>query len=222
MAHPVKQLQLSEYQDIYSFRFENIKLSTLYYAPNITDATTYWVLNAYDAANPEGSALIVFENVINAGYSVIVYCEDLTPDTEIYKYRLRVTDNDNAIVYDQIIDASDYSVNELIFKFVVYAAGSPPAAPSGLTAFALGSAAISLTWTDNSIDEINFKIELSPDNSTWVQIATVGYNITTYTSIGLSPVTTYYYRVRASNAYGDSSYSNVAFTTTPFGSFGGG
>jgi len=220
MAYNIKQLTLSSYQQTYAEMFENIEPSVYHYAPNITDASSYWVINVYDIADPQGSPVLIFENVINAGYSTIVYYEDLTPNTEIYKYRLRVTDASNQIVYDQMIDAATYSTSELIFKFVIYSVGSPPAAPSGLGAVALSNAAIKLTWTDNSSDETNFHIELSPDNSTWIEIATVSSNIVTYTNIGLSPATTYYYRVRAKNAFGYSSYSNVASATTPLGSFG--
>lgn len=220
MAYNIKQLTLSSYQQTYAERFEAIQPSIYYYAPNITDASSYWVINVYDIADPEGAPVLIFENVINVGYSTIVYYEDLTPDTEVYKYRLRVTDDNNGLIYDQKIDAATYSTTELIFKFVIYSVGSPPAAPSGLSALALTNASIKLTWTDNSSNETKFHIELSPDNNTWVEIATVNSNIITYTNTGLTPVTTYYYRVRAKNAYGYSSYSNVASAITPLGSFG--
>lgn len=219
MAYNIKQLTLSSYQQTYAERFESIQPSTYNYAPNITDASSYWVINVYDIANPEGAPVLILENVINAGYSTIVYYEDLTPDTEAYKYRLRVADASNQLIYDQVIDAATYSTTDLIFKFVMYSVGSPPIAPSGLIALALTNSSIRLIWIDNSIDETKFHIELSPDNNTWVEIATVNSNIVTYTNTGLSPITTYYYRVRAKNTYGYSSYSNVANATTPFGSF---
>jgi hypothetical protein len=46
--------------------------------------------------------------------------------------------------------------------------------------------------------------------SSFVEIATVGPNVTQYTDSGLLPLTTYCYRVRAYNAAGDSGYSNTA------------
>ena len=44
---------------------------------------------------------------------------------------------------------------------------------------------------------------------------TVGANVTTYSATGLSSDTTYYYRVRATNAFGDSANTSTASATTP-------
>lgn len=90
---------------------------------------------------------------------------------------------------------------------------SIPAAPSGLSAVPLAKRKIQLTWTDNSANESGFKIERSTDSVTWSQIATVGANTTSYTNNGLKNGVTYYYRVRAYNASGDSGYSNIASAT---------
>jgi hypothetical protein len=90
-----------------------------------------------------------------------------------------------------------------------------PVAPSGLTATQVSQTQINLAWTDNSSNENGFKIERSPNGASgWTQIATVGAGVTTYGSTGLTCSTTYYYRVRAYNAGGDSGYSNTANTTT--------
>jgi hypothetical protein len=87
--------------------------------------------------------------------------------------------------------------------------------PSSLTAQALSSSKVRLTWTDKSASESGFRIERSPLTDTnFTQIATVGANITSYTNTGLSASTTYYYRVRAYNAYTTSDYSNEKHVTT--------
>jgi hypothetical protein len=65
-----------------------------------------------------------------------------------------------------------------------------------------------LSWDDRSGNELGFKIERKTESEkTYREIVTVGQNVTTYTDTGLSKATTYYYRVRAYNASGDSAPS---------------
>jgi len=90
-----------------------------------------------------------------------------------------------------------------------------PSAPSGLTATAVSSSQINLSWTDASNNESVFKIERKTGTEgSYVQIDLVGANATTYSDTGLTAGTTYYYRVRAYNSFGDSTYSNEANATT--------
>ena len=89
-----------------------------------------------------------------------------------------------------------------------------PAAPGSLTATAASSSTITLAWSDNSNNETGFDIERSTDNVNWAALASVGSNIQSYGDTGLAASTSYYYRVRAKNSAGSSSYSNVANATT--------
>ena len=50
---------------------------------------------------------------------------------------------------------------------------------------------------------------------TWTEIAMTGASATSYSDTGLTGGTTYFYCVRATNAAGDSPYSNTASDTTP-------
>lgn len=93
--------------------------------------------------------------------------------------------------------------------------GTVPSAPSGLSATAASSSQINLSWTDNSNNETGFKIERKTGaGGTYAEITTTAAGVTTYNNTGLSASTAYYYRVRATNATGNSSYSNEANATT--------
>jgi hypothetical protein len=92
--------------------------------------------------------------------------------------------------------------------------GQPPAAPDGLAALAVTQSEIDLTWNDRSNDETGFVVERSPDGAAWTPVAITGADVTSLVDGGLSPLTTYHYRVLARNGFGDSSPSNVATATT--------
>lgn len=89
-----------------------------------------------------------------------------------------------------------------------------PAAPNGLIATAVSASQINLSWTDNSTNENNFLIERSLDNLSFAQVISVGAGVTNAADTGLSANTLFYYRVRAGNDAGFSSYSGVASATT--------
>lgn len=95
------------------------------------------------------------------------------------------------------------------------AGGAPPPAPSALSATAMSSSEIDLTWTDNADDESGFEIERSLNgNNQWASIAAVDPNVTSYPDTGLAAATTYFYRLLAYNNNGDSPYSNIDSATT--------
>ena len=90
----------------------------------------------------------------------------------------------------------------------------PPDAPGGLTATAVNALQIILNWIDNSTNETAFVVERSLNNVTFTQIASVAGGVTNYLNSGLTPNTTYYYRVRGTNMVGFSGYSNTTNATT--------
>lgn len=103
----------------------------------------------------------------------------------------------------------------ILFLLTLPLAAAVPSAPGRLSALRVSNTQIDLSWLDNSTDETGFKIERrTGTGGTWGQIATAGANITVYKNTGLTAGTTYFYRVRANNASGDSAYSNVSSSHT--------
>src|SRR4030095_11043393 len=90
-----------------------------------------------------------------------------------------------------------------------------PAAPSALSATAVSSSRIDLTWSDNSSNESGFEVERAASaTGPWTLIVTTAVNATSWSNTGLAAASTWYYRVKATNAAGDSTPSNVDSATT--------
>src|SRR5262249_14680010 len=92
-----------------------------------------------------------------------------------------------------------------------------PAAPTNLSGTALDSSRIKLTWTDHDVAPNwadYFSVEMSTDGIHFIPVANLSAGTTAFTKTGLSPGTTYDFRVRAINSRGDSGYTNVAAATT--------
>jgi hypothetical protein len=90
----------------------------------------------------------------------------------------------------------------------------PPSAPTGLVAMG-GPGQAGLVWTDTSNNETSFRIERKPlgdPDTSFVEVGTTGANATSFTNTPV-PAGSYTYRVRASNAAGNSGYSNTADAT---------
>jgi fibronectin type 3 domain-containing protein len=92
--------------------------------------------------------------------------------------------------------------------------GIDPPSPPELSATTVSATQVDLGWTDVAT-ETGYRIERSPDGETgWTTIGSTDQDVSTFTDDQLAPGTTYYYRVIATNASGDSAPSSVAMATT--------
>jgi chitodextrinase len=134
----------------------------------------------------------VFTAIASLPYKNITYTDkELQPSTQ-YEYRILANN-----IYSDTINVTTFPPN-------------PPDPPSNLYATAIQKRQINISWTDNSVNELGFKIERSVSpNINFVNIVSVNYNIRNYSDTNLTPNTTYYYRVYAHNEDGISGYSNV-------------
>lgn len=152
-------------------------------------------------------------------------------DYEIRNRLINLSDFDHAVkqtewyAYDDVLVAAGYpSLKSDSWRqrwmwrtyFRVQPAAAP-SAPSGLTATAVSSSEVDLTWTDNAATETEFRIHrattagFTPSVSN--RVATVAANTVSYRDGSLTASTTYYYKVVAANTTG-SATSNEASVTT--------
>jgi titin len=93
-------------------------------------------------------------------------------------------------------------------------ATDPPSPPDTLTASSVSADQVDLSWNDVAT-ETGYRIERSLDGENeWTPIGTTPQDVITYRDIGLSPGTSYYYRVIATNRGGDSLPSIASPITT--------
>ena len=148
----------------------------------------------------------------NVGPNVITYTDTIGNTNQTYYYRVLAVNT----VGDTAVYAG--SPNGFPKKTVVSAASNsagvnlPPVAPSSAVAtaiqFTTTSDRVTVTWTDNSNNETNFRIQRATDANFTVGLttSTVNANVTTFTTGNLPRGASFYFRVQAYNASGVSSY----------------
>jgi titin len=192
-----------------------INLTTPQFAPNpptmlvATGATSQITLNWVDNSNNETGFKIErsttpgtgFNQIATVGPDFTLYTNTgITPNV-VYYYRVRSYNSGGDSPYSNEASAS--------------ANPDLPNVPNGLTATAVSNTQINLTWTDNSNNEVGFKIERKNGPSgTYTEIATVGAGVQAYNSTGLTGLTQYFFRIRSYNNDGNSAYTDEKDATT--------
>lgn len=87
-----------------------------------------------------------------------------------------------------------------------------PATPSNLVASAVSTGQINLSWA--SADLHNFTLKRATNSGGPYTNLVAGHSSTSYSDIGLTEGTTYYYKVSAANLYAESADSGIASATT--------
>src|ERR1051326_688132 len=122
--------------------------------------------------------------------------------TYFYRVRARNAVGDSAYLTEQSITTPS---------------ATAPAAPSALLLSSPSPTQVNLSWTDNASDEVTFRIERKIAGGTYAEIASTAANVTTYSDTSVLANTSYFYRVKARNANGDSAYTPEQSITTSVG-----
>jgi fibronectin type 3 domain-containing protein len=125
--------------------------------------------------------------------------QNLQPSTQ-YGYRIQARSASTSSSFSNIATATTLS--------------GVPVAPAALTATAQSATAITITWQDTERAE-NYLLQRSVNNaSNFTDLATLNAPVARYEDQGLQSATTYFYRIRASNTFGNGAFSQAVSATT--------
>lgn len=152
----------------------------------------------------QGSSCSDFSEIGQTAAGVTTFQNGGLPPGTTFRYRVRAFNGAGASGYSNTASASTPT------------GGGPTEPPSNLRAAGSSSSSISLSWSDDSDNEDGFKLERCEGAGCtgFVEIARPGPNAISFSDIGLSPQTTYTYRIRAYVGGTDTAYSNTAQATT--------
>lgn len=145
-------------------------------------------------------------------------CHAVRQSTEIFCFRESTLVPESFSVLLSVSNLVDSSVSIRVSSTAVSQSvdqSSPPEVPLNLTATAVSSNQINLSYTDNSDNETSFYIQRSVNGLSWSKVAITAANVVSYSNTGLTASTEYFYRLRACNSAGCSGVSETASDITP-------
>ena len=141
-----------------------------------------------------------------------------SPDDDIAEDEM-VTTTGSYSATAPIVPSGQWIMQMVAFRTAAGGGGTPPTAPSNLTATPASATQINLSWTasTSTIGLANYIVQRcqGAGGTNFVQVASFAATSTTYNDTGLTASTSYSYRVQASDTAGNlSSFSNVTSATT--------
>ncbi len=169
----------------------------LSWSDNSTDETGFELKRATDSGFTQN--VVWIGNIQGTSYSNTGLAASTT-----YHYKVRAEGETQDSPYSTAVNATTNTSDD-----------TPPNAPSGISATAVSTTQVNLTWTDNSNNETGFELKRATDSGFTQNVVWIG-NIqgTSYSNTGLAVATTYYYKVRAEGTAGKSAYSSAVNVAT--------
>lgn len=167
------------------------------------------ILLTWEDRNIYENGYEIQESAGNSNNFIAVVSTDADAETYTMTDRRVVTD-----YYYRIRGFNDFGFSQYSDDIRMTTTDFPPDTPGNLIAEAISSTDIQLTWIDCSDNETGFELYESIGNSGNFQLEVIASsNDTTETLRNRTVLTTYYYRLRAVNSYGNSDYSETVWVT---------
>ncbi len=161
-----------------------------------------------DNADNEDEYIVERSTTQGSGYATIA---TLNPDVVSYSDSIGLTEGTE--YFYRLTAVNNYGASATVETQATTL--DVPSVPTGLTVTALSQTEIDLSWTDNSANETGYRVERSLNESSG--FADISGNLApdteSYSDTGLQSGVTYYYRVQAFNADGDSEFAAGNTTT---------
>lgn len=143
------------------------------------------------------SATDGFTQVASLSANVTSYTDNSLQPSTTYHYKIVAYNQTGNSAFSSVLTASTSALQI-------------PAAPGNLSVTNVDYSAAILSWADNSSNENGFDLERSgPNDLTVKNTISLQANTSVYNESGLISDAIYQYRVRAKNADGNSSWSNI-------------
>jgi FtsP/CotA-like multicopper oxidase with cupredoxin domain len=142
-----------------------------------------------------------FSTLVTLGAGVTSYTDASVVSDGVYTYRVSASNAAGASGFSNTASLT-----------------TPPTAPASFagTASRQGNRArVALTWSDTSVTETGFVIQISTNGTTWNTVTTTAANVTTFTVTGLNRNTNYYFQIQSVNATGASAWVPLGPILTP-------
>jgi hypothetical protein len=165
--------------------------------------TLTWVDVANDAERfviERSTDGIHFTQATEVAAGITTYTDTTVHPATTYTYRLRALNINGYSNYSNTASATTPPV--------------PPKRPRNLTATAVSSSEIDLSWTEASRQVDGFVIQQSLDGVHWKKVGSVAGDVRWFNATGLAAATTYYYRIRAFNSGGSGGFTTPVQATT--------
>ena len=164
---------------------------TVNWSDNSTNETNYILERSTGGTN--------FSEIATLGANIVSYNETgMTPNTQYY-YRVKAINATESSVYTSIASITTPPIPSAPTK------ATNPTPTTGNTNVELSSRNLTLKWS-GSTNTTTYSVYLGTNSSTLSKVADVNYSTSpSYQLTGLSPATTYYWRIDASNEKGTAT-----------------